>query len=101
MSGFSAEQGKAGGREARCSDLSPSRISMHTRFGGIPSAPQNAAAFIGREHSGRKAYGNVHRIAAMRMSAWGKDLPVDAAADHRNTVFSCAAGERSRSSNDR
>ncbi len=65
---------------------------MHTRFGGIPSAPQNAAAFIGREHSGRKAYGNVHRIAAMRMSAWGKDLPVDAAADHRNTGFSCAAG---------
>lgn len=40
-------------------------MHTHTRFGGIPSAPQNAAAFIGREHSGRKAYGNVHRIAAM------------------------------------
>lgn len=76
-------------------------MHTHTRFGGIPSAPQNAAAFIGREHSGRKAYGNVHRIVAMRMSAWGKDPPVDAAADRRNTGFSCAAGERSRSSNDR
>lgn len=76
-------------------------MHTHTRFGGIPSAPQNAAAFIGPEHSGRKAYGNVHRIDAMRMSAWGKDSPAYAAADRRNTGFSCAAGERSRSPNDR